>query len=75
MKLDGKEIELKEGMLFKHKEKGIEDTFSIRKWDYYGVNKAVWCAFTLDGFILPLTEIVMNEYEYAGMIKGEQYGK
>ena len=53
-------IELKNGMKFQSIT-GRDGEFTIRKYDYYGDNNPIWCAFT-DNSIYPLDEIVLSDY-------------
>lgn len=57
-----RKIKLMENMYFYNKNGDKSDAFYIRKWNYYGEGKKIWCAFTVDGFILPMGEIYMNDY-------------
>lgn len=56
-------IKLVEGMKFINKNGDNEDMFEVKKWHFYEeLNKDVYCAFTKDGYILPLNEVALEEY-------------
>lgn len=70
-----RKIKLMENMYFYNKNGDKKDIFHIRKWHYYEEGKKIWCAFTEDGFILPLTEVAINDYSpiLYGEIVNEEY--
>lgn len=54
-----REIFLSDNMKFVNDKN--ETSFIVHKYDYYGNNEKIWCAFT-DKSIYPLKEICISDY-------------
>ena len=56
---NGMKVVVEEGMEFISKDRTSQ--FVAKKWDYYGDNEPIWCAFT-EKFIYPISELVLSSY-------------